>query len=151
VSYGKSLPHPSFILLAFACCSPSYFSCQYILLEQITLLSTHIKHRRSTVLYYGRIVEFITSKYTLFFLQIQRISYFLFIIFHSFLFFALKVRSIENYKLYILPECPRITSLVAAFDVKAFNDTELFKSYLELANGNRIINFCRQTNRKRHG
>jgi len=60
---------------------------------------------------------------------------------------ALKVRSIKNSKLLL--ERPTITVLVAAFDAKAFNDTELLKSYL--AGGNRIINFCRQTNRKCHG
>ena len=60
---------------------------------------------------------------------------------------ALKVRSIKNSK--SLLACPTITALVAAFDAKAFNDTELLKSYL--VGGNRIINFCRQTNRKCHG
>jgi len=39
-----------------------------------------------------------------------------------------------------------ITALVAAFDPKAFNNTELLKSYL--GGGNRII---KQSNRKRHG
>jgi len=48
---------------------------------------------------------------------------------------ALKVRSVKNCK--SLLECPTITGLVAAFDAKAFNDTELLKSYL--AGGNRII------------
>jgi len=43
---------------------------------------------------------------------------------------------------------PTITALVAAFDAKAFNCTELLKSYL--AGGNRIINFHRRTNRNRH-
>jgi len=43
---------------------------------------------------------------------------------------------------------PTITALVAALDTKTFNYTELLKSYL--AGENRIINFCRQTNRKRH-
>jgi len=61
---------------------------------------------------------------------------------------ALKVQSIKNSK--SLLEFPTITALVA-FDVKAFNDTELLKSFLGLADGNRIISFCRQTNRKRHG
>jgi len=58
---------------------------------------------------------------------------------------ALKVQSIKNHK--SLPECPRITALVAAFDAKAFSDTELLKSYLD--GGNKIIKFCRQINRKR--
>jgi len=57
------------------------------------------------------------------------------------------VKVIKNSK--SLLECPTITALVAAFDAKAFNDTELLKSYL--ADGNRIINFCRKTNRKCHG
>ena len=43
-----------------------------------------------------------------------------------------------------LLECPTITAFVAAFDAKAFNDREQWKSYL--ADDNRIINFCRQTN-----
>jgi len=60
---------------------------------------------------------------------------------------ALKVQSIKNYK--SLPECPTIIALVAAFDAKAFSDTELLKSYLD--GGNRIINFWRQINRKRLG
>ena len=51
-------------------------------------------------------------------------------------------------KFLIITRLPTITALVAAFDAKAFNETELLKSYL--AGGNRIINFCRQTNRKRH-
>jgi len=38
---------------------------------------------------------------------------------------------------------PTITALVAAFDAKALNCTELLKSYL--AGGNRIINCHRQT------
>jgi len=59
---------------------------------------------------------------------------------------ALKVRPMKNYKLLL--ECPTITALIAAFDAKAFNYTGLLKSHL--AGGNRIINFCRQTNRKRH-
>jgi len=58
---------------------------------------------------------------------------------------APKERSIKSSE--SLLECP--TALVAAFDAKTFNDTELLKSYL--AGGNRIINFCRQTNRKHHG
>jgi len=41
-----------------------------------------------------------------------------------------------------------ITALVAAFDAKAFNCTELFKSYL--AGGSRIINCHRQTKRNSH-
>jgi len=41
-----------------------------------------------------------------------------------------------------------VTALAPVFDVQASNDTELFKLYL--AGGNRIINFCRQTNWKRH-
>jgi len=57
---------------------------------------------------------------------------------------ALKLRPIINSR--SLVECPTITALVAAFDAKAFSDTELLKSFL--AGGNRIINFCRQTNRK---
>ena len=48
-----------------------------------------------------------------------------------------------------LLECSTITVLVAAFDAKAFNDTELFESCL--AGRNRIINFCRQTNQKCRG
>jgi len=43
---------------------------------------------------------------------------------------------------------PTITAFVAAFDAKAFNDTELLKSYLD--GESRVINFCRQTNRKCH-
>ena len=58
---------------------------------------------------------------------------------------AVKVQSIKNYKSF--PECSMITALVAAFDAKAFNDTELLKLYLD--GGNRITNFCRQINRKR--
>jgi len=54
----------------------------------------------------------------------------------------------NNSKISLL-QCPTITALVAAFDAKAFNDTELLKSYL--AGGNRIVNFLRQTSRKRHG
>jgi len=60
---------------------------------------------------------------------------------------ALKVQSIKNYK--SLPECSTTTALVAAFDAKAFSDTELLKSYLD--GGKRIISFCRQINRKRLG
>jgi len=60
---------------------------------------------------------------------------------------ALKVWSIKNSK--SLLECPTIVVLVAAFDAKAFNDTKILKSCL--ASGNKIINFHRQTNRKRHG
>jgi len=60
---------------------------------------------------------------------------------------ALKVRAIKHSKSVL--ECPMITALVAAFDAKTFNDTELWKSCL--AGGNKIINFCRKTNRKRHG
>jgi len=52
---------------------------------------------------------------------------------------ALKVWPIKNSK--SLLECPTITALVAAFDIKAFNDTELLKSCL--AGGNRVINFSR--------
>jgi len=37
----------------------------------------------------------------------------------------------------------------AAFDAKAFNDTEVWKSCL--TDGNTIINFHRRTNRKGHG
>jgi len=58
---------------------------------------------------------------------------------------TLKVQSIKKYK--SLPECPTIIALVAAFDAKAFSDTELLKSYLDGVN--RIINFCRQINQKR--
>jgi len=57
---------------------------------------------------------------------------------------ALKLQSIKTSK--SLPECPTITALVGAFDSKGFSDTELLKSYLD--GGNRIINFCRQINRK---
>jgi len=60
---------------------------------------------------------------------------------------APKAQSIKNSK--SLLEYRTITALVAAFDAKAFNDAELLKSYL--AGGNKIINFHRQTNRKRHG
>ena len=44
---------------------------------------------------------------------------------------------------------PIITALVAAFNSKAFNDAELWQSYL--GGENMIINFHRKTNRKRHG
>jgi len=44
-------------------------------------------------------------------------------------------------KFSIITEVPTITPLVAAFDARAFNCTELFKSYL--ARGNRII-YCHQ-------
>jgi len=60
---------------------------------------------------------------------------------------ALNIRAIKNSK--SLLDYPTTTFLVATFDAKAFYDTELLKSYL--AGGNRIINFCRQTNRKLHG
>jgi len=43
---------------------------------------------------------------------------------------------------------PTITAFIAAFDAKAFNCTDLLKSYLP--GGNRIINCHRQTNRNRH-
>jgi len=43
---------------------------------------------------------------------------------------------------------PAITAFVTPFDAKALNCTELLKS--NLAGGNRIINYYRQTNRKRH-
>jgi len=43
---------------------------------------------------------------------------------------------------------PTITAFVAAFDAKAFNCTELVKSYL--AGRSRIINCCSQTNGNRH-
>jgi len=59
---------------------------------------------------------------------------------------ALKVRSVKNSE--SLLECPRSLPLFAAFDAKAFNDTELLKPYL--AGGNRIINCHRQTNRNTH-
>jgi len=51
-------------------------------------------------------------------------------------------------KFSIITEVPTITAFVAAFDAKAFNDTELLKLYL--AGGNRIINCRRQTNRNCH-
>jgi len=41
-------------------------------------------------------------------------------------------------KFSIITEVPTLTAFVAAFDAKAFNDTELLKLYL--AGGNRIIN-----------
>ena len=88
MSYEKSLPPLSFILLKFAVfCSPSYFSFAHIFLEQITLFATHIMHCRSSVLYCGRRIELITCKkcidffvfsYLLFFfliLSLQTISY----------------------------------------------------------------------------
>ena len=59
---------------------------------------------------------------------------------------ALKVRSIKICK--SLLECPTITALAATFAAKAFNDTDLLKSYL--AGGNKNYNFCRQSNRKPH-
>jgi len=49
----------------------------------------------------------------------------------------------------LMQECPTITALVSVFEANAFNDKELLKLYL--AGGNRIINFCGQTDRKRHG
>jgi len=52
-----------------------------------------------------------------------------------------------NKKFLIVTRVPKITALVAAFDANTFNDRELLKRYL--AGGNRIINFCMQTNRKR--
>ena len=48
----------------------------------------------------------------------------------------------------IITEVPTLTAFVAAFDAKAFNDTELMKLYL--AGGNRIIKCHSQTNRNRH-
>ena len=51
-------------------------------------------------------------------------------------------------KFSIISEVPTITAFVAAFDAKALNCTELLESYL--ADGNRIINCHRQTNRNRH-
>jgi len=54
------------------------------------------------------------------------------------------MRSIKNSK--PLVERPTITALVATFDAKLFNDTELLKSYQ--AGGNRIINFHRQIKKK---
>jgi len=57
--------------------------------------------------------------------------------------------STVNKKFWIITRVPHETTLVAAFDAKEFNGTELLKSYL--AGGNRTINFCRQTNRKYHG
>jgi len=62
---------------------------------------------------------------------------------------ALHVRSIKNSK--SLLECPNDhCAQVATFDAKTFNDTLWLKSYL-LVRGNRMINFSRQTNRKRQG
>jgi len=43
---------------------------------------------------------------------------------------------------------PTITVLIAAFDAKVLNFTELLESYW--AGGNRIINCHRQTNRNRY-
>jgi len=51
-------------------------------------------------------------------------------------------------KFSIITELPMITALVAAFDAKALNCTELLESHL--AGGNRIINCHRQTNRNGH-
>jgi len=51
-------------------------------------------------------------------------------------------------KFSIIAEVPTITAFVAAFDAKALSCTELLESYL--ADGNRIINCHRQTNRNRH-
>ena len=51
-------------------------------------------------------------------------------------------------KLSIIIEVPTITAFFAAFDAKALNRTELLESYM--ADGNRIINCYRQTNRNRH-
>jgi len=51
---------------------------------------------------------------------------------------AQKIWSIKNSK--SLLECPTITTLVASFDSKLFNDMELLKWYL--AGRNRIINFA---------
>jgi len=59
---------------------------------------------------------------------------------------ALKVRTIENSK--SLLEFPTIAGLLL-LSKNAFNDTELLKAYL--ARWNKIINFCSQNNRKRHG
>jgi len=53
----------------------------------------------------------------------------------------LKVRSIKNSK--SLLECPTITELIATFDAKIRNDTELLKSYL--AGGKKIIKFLQAT------
>jgi len=60
---------------------------------------------------------------------------------------ALKLQSKKHSK--SLLECPTITALVVALDTTTCNDAELLKSYL--AGGNRIIKFCRQIKRKRHG
>ena len=51
-------------------------------------------------------------------------------------------------KFSVITEVPTITALVAAFDAKALNCTELLESHL--TGGNRIINCHRQTNRNRH-
>jgi len=48
-----------------------------------------------------------------------------------------------------LLECRAITAFVGAFDVKAFNDADLWKSCL--ASRNRIVNFHRRNKRKRRG
>ena len=50
--------------------------------------------------------------------------------------------------LWIITGVPTITALIAAFDAKALNCTELLESYL--AGGNRITNGDRQTNWNRH-
>jgi len=60
---------------------------------------------------------------------------------------ALKVGSVKDCK--SLLERPMVIALAAAFDAEAFTGTELLKSCL--AGGNRIINLCRQTNRKFQG
>jgi len=59
----------------------------------------------------------------------------------------LKERSTKNPK--SLLECPTTIALVATVDTKAFNHTQLLKSYL--VREKRIIDFHRQNNRKRHG
>jgi len=51
-------------------------------------------------------------------------------------------------KFSIITEVPSITAFVAVFDAKALNCTELLESHL--ADGKRIINCHRQTNRNRH-
>jgi len=63
---------------------------------------------------------------------------------------VVQVQSVKNSNDYWSTQwaLSMITALVAAIDVKAFNLTELLKSYL--AGGNRIINCHRQTNRNRH-
>jgi len=60
---------------------------------------------------------------------------------------ALKAICMFNKKFLIVTRVPKITARVAAFDANTFNDRELLKRYLAI--GNRIINFCMQTNRKR--